>query len=100
MKGALEQKDDGCVIHLRVSFGRKRRFPAGFDPWRNRIGIEVDVEPVRGRANRQVLRLVGAVLALSEKDVKLAYGHTSREKGVFVAAGCLQVEQTLRDHGL
>lgn len=97
MKNAIEETDEGSIIHLRVKLGERCRFPAGYDEWRKRIEIEVSEEPVRGRANRQILAMIADFFALDGDEASMVYGHTSREKGVLVKRSLLEVEKFLKN---
>ncbi|RLF40502.1 MAG: hypothetical protein DRN21_01995 [Thermoplasmata archaeon] len=97
MRNAIEETDEGCIIHLKVKLGERRRFPAGYDEWRKRIEIEVNEEPVRGRANRQIRAMMADFFALNGDDVVMVYGHKAKEKGVLVKRSMLEVEKFLKN---
>jgi len=84
IEDALEERGRGCVIHIRVKIGNKRHFPAGYDGWRKRIYLEIDEEPVKGKANRAIVELLSEYFGVKEEDVEIIYGEKSREKGILI----------------
>jgi len=84
MEDAIEEKKEGCIIHIRVKIGGRRRFPAGYDEWRKRIELEIDEEPVKGKANRAIIKFLAEFFGVSEGDVELIYGEKSKDKGILI----------------
>ena len=84
MKDAIEETKEGCIIHLKVKIGKENKFPAGYDEWRKRIEIEVNEEPVKGEANKRILKLLASLLCLAPNEAIIVYGEKSREKGILV----------------
>lgn len=83
---AVQDHEGGVLLLLEVDPGRREaRFPAGHNEWRGRIGIRVRAPPQEGKANREVLRLVAAVLGLPDAAVSLRSGATDRRKTVLAA---------------
>ncbi len=81
---AIEERKEGCIIHLKVKIGKNRAFPAGIDSWRKRIEIEVDEEPKKGKANKEIIKIMADYFRMSEQELHMVYGKTGREKGVFI----------------
>jgi len=97
---ALEKQGDNTLVRVRVSTGSDTaRFPAGYDQWRHCIMAAVTAPPERGRANRELLELASAFFDLASDEIALAYGHTSREKGILVGRPIDHVTRRL-GHGL
>lgn len=72
----------GCALLLEATPGAKQAaFPAGFNPWRGRIGIAVRAAAQDGQANAEV---VAAVAAFFGVPARLASGATDRRKRVEV----------------
>jgi hypothetical protein len=84
MKDAIEESQEGSIIHIKVKIGNKNRFPAGYDGWRRRIEIEIDEEPVKGKANRKIVEILAAYFNLEKRDVEIIHGKKSREKEILV----------------
>ncbi len=84
MEDAIEESGEGCIIHIRVRIGKKNIFPAGYDEWRKRIEIEVNEEPVGGKANKKIVEIVASLLGTGINEVEIVYGKKAREKGVRV----------------
>ncbi len=84
-ESALQETPDGVRILVEVSPGaRQDQFPAGFNPWRGRIGVRVRAPAQDGRANKAVLALVAAALDVPAAQVVLAAGASDTRKTVAV----------------
>lgn len=82
---ALGEDPKGLRLDLFVSPGAPAaRFPDRYDPWRKRIGIRVRSPAQKGRANREVVRLVARFFALHENDVQITQGAGNPAKTVVV----------------
>ena len=84
MRDAVEESGKGCIIHIKVKIGENNIFPAGYDEWRKRVEIEINEEPIRGKANRKIIETVASFFRIGQEDVEIVYGKKSREKGVRV----------------
>ena len=84
IEDAIEEKGESCIIHIRVKIGARRRFPASYDGWRKRIELEIDEEPVKGKANRAIIKFLAEFFGVSESDVELIYGEKSKDKGILI----------------
>jgi len=84
IEDAIEEKGENCVIHIKVKLGARRRFPAGYDEWRKRIELEIDEEPVKGKASRAIIKFLAEFFGVSEEDMKLIYGEKSKDKGILI----------------
>lgn len=82
---AVEEQHNGILLRIRVTTGSDAaRFPAGYDQWRKCVEATVTAAPERGKANRELLELMATFFDLAADEIALAYGHTSREKGVLI----------------
>lgn len=72
------------MLHVRTSPSAKRSAVIG----RHGAGwkISVAAPPEAGRANSELVRLLAAVLAVSERDISIVSGLRSRDKKVAVEA--------------
>ena len=84
MDDAVEESNEGCIIHIKVRLGKSNIFPAGYDEWRKRVEIEINEEPVKGKANKKIVQMVASFFNVGIDDVEIVYGKKSREKGVRV----------------
>jgi uncharacterized protein len=92
---AVRQTAEGAVLEVEVVPGAARaEFPAGYNPWRNRIEARVPAPPVEGRANLALLQLIADFFELPLRSVRLVSGETSRQKRVLVVG--LTREEALR----
>jgi len=58
--------------------------PSGFNPWRKSLEAHLTEEPLRGKANRQLIQTLAKTLGISEQKVELLSGHKSARKTVLV----------------
>ena len=81
---AVTEADGGATFAVRVSAGARRTAITGvFD---GALKLSVQQAPERGKANKEVARLIAAALGLRAGEVDIFKGHTSRDKLVFVGA--------------
>ena len=80
--GDLELRPDGSGsrLRLRVSAGASRSRVAGVHG--GALKLSVAAPPEKGKANRDVRRLVAAAFDLSPQDVEFVSGETSPDKVV------------------
>ena len=97
---AVRETGDGTLLKVRVTTGcDSARFPAGYDQWRKCVEVKVTAPPERGRANRELLDIMAAFFDLPANELSVAFGHTSREKGVLIRRANGIVIQRI-NHGL
>ncbi len=78
---AVQRAPDGVQLRLEVSAGAKEaRFPAGYNEWRERIGIRVHAPAQEGRANQEVREMAFAFFDVARADVVLVAGLTDARK--------------------
>jgi uncharacterized protein (TIGR00251 family) len=63
---------------------RTSQFPAGFNPWRGRIGIRVRAPAQEGRANQEVVASVAAFFRVPAARVAVESGHLDSRKSLLV----------------
>ncbi|MGC9307555.1 MAG: DUF167 domain-containing protein [Thermoplasmatota archaeon] len=99
-RAAVRDTSQGTILHVRVTTGSdEARFPAGYDQWRNHVEASVTAPPERGKANRELLDIIARFFDLAADEIALAYGHTSREKGVLIQRSSETVIHRI-NHGL
>lgn len=82
---AVRASAEGTVLEIEVVPGASRaEFPAGYNPWRNRIEARVPAPPVEGRANLALLQIVADFFEVPVRSVRLLAGEASRQKRVLV----------------
>lgn len=82
---AVQESADGVRLLLDVTPGARRpAFPAGFDPWRGRIGIRVRAAAQDGAANDEVVARVARALRVAPGAVRIVAGASGRRKAVGV----------------
>jgi uncharacterized protein (TIGR00251 family) len=99
---AVEPHPNGCIIRFEVVAGSSRMaVPSGFNPWRRSLEARLIEDPLRGRANRQLIAEVARILGVSESEVEVLSGHKSARKvllikGIAVEQVVAILEQKLR----
>ena len=94
---AIEEKSNGCIMHIKVKIGKYISFPAGYDEWRNRIEMEINEIPLKGRANQKILETISKFFGIPKEDVLILYGEKNREKGIFLKIGKNELIKKLKD---
>ncbi|MDM7939857.1 MAG: DUF167 domain-containing protein [Methanothrix sp.] len=82
---AVEPHPQGCTIRFEVAPGSSRLVvPSGFNPWRKALEARLTEEPMRGRANQQLVEELAFALGVSSSDVDVLSGHKSSRKVLLV----------------
>jgi uncharacterized protein len=76
----LSETKEGIVIALHVQPGAKRTELIG--TYGDALKIKLAAPPVDGKVNAELLRFMARKCGAPARDVTLAYGETSRDKGV------------------
>ena len=85
IRSALLPVDGGTIFTIEVSAGsRMERFPTGYNPWRQAIGIQVKAQAVEGKANKAIISLIAGTLAVPKNAVQIISGQTSSIKRIRV----------------
>ena len=78
---AVRGRGTTTVLDVEVTAGASDgRFPAGYNPWRSRIGVRVQAPAEGGRANREVCAVVAAFFHARPAAVRIVRGETSAQK--------------------
>ncbi len=77
----FQRHPEGTLIRVRVNPDAEETRVKDVDEWRGALEIDVSEPPVKGRANRELLRYLRERL---DADVELVSGERSREKQVLV----------------
>ncbi|MDD1729466.1 MAG: DUF167 domain-containing protein [Methanospirillum sp.] len=73
----------GVILTLEVSAGSKvERFPSGYNPWRQAVGIQVKAAAIEGKANKAIIHLVAETLSIPKNSVQIISGQTSSIKRI------------------
>lgn len=94
---AVQPVDGGVRLLVEVSAGAKeQRFPDGFNAWREgRIGVRVRAPAQEGRANVEVVQVVGQFFGLGPGQVKLEAGATDSRKTLALPIAQVQALELL-----
>jgi uncharacterized protein (TIGR00251 family) len=85
-RSALRIVDEETIsLELYVEPGSSRRSFGPYDPWRQRIKVAVRARAEKGKANDEVMDLLGEVLGTPVTCVRLLRGNTTRRK-------CVQID--------
>lgn len=82
---AIKAHPQGCVISFEIVPGCSRlTVPSGYNPWRRSLEARLTEEPIKGRANRQLLEELARALGVSEQNVVVMSGQKSAKKSILV----------------
>ncbi|MGV8174969.1 MAG: DUF167 domain-containing protein [Methanothrix sp.] len=82
---AVKPHPQGCVISFEIVPGSSNlEVPSGYNPWRKSLEAHLTEEPMRGRANRQLIEELARAFGISEKDIELMSGQKSHKKKLLV----------------
>ncbi|UCF07729.1 MAG: YggU family protein [Thermoplasmata archaeon] len=84
LSGCMKQKDDGVLIEIEVIPSAGKYGIQGIDEWRGRIRIGVNARAEKGMANRELIRLLSSMFALTTSEVIIVKGNRSRNKSLLV----------------
>lgn len=73
-------EEDSCLLSLKVTPGAKRNFVGGFHDGALKISVTQSAE--KGRANKEVLKLLAQAIGVKKSQLQLISGETSRLKKV------------------
>ena len=87
----IESDEQGCLLLVRVTAGAKRNVAGGIHQGALKISVTQIAE--KGKANKEVLKLLAKAIRVKKSQLQLKSGETSRLKKFF----CTQItEQELR----
>lgn len=82
---AVKSHPQGCVICFEIVPGCSRlAVPSGYNPWRRSLEAHLTEEPIKGRANRQLMEQLARILGISEQKIELMSGQRSTKKTILV----------------
>jgi len=82
---AIKPHPQGCVISFEIVPGCSRlSVPSGYNPWRRSLEARLTEEPIKGRANRQLVEQLARTLGISEQKVVVMSGQKSSKKSILV----------------
>lgn len=82
---AIKTHPQGCVISFEIVPGCSRlSVPSGYNPWRRSLEARLTEEPIKGRANRQLMEELARILRVSKQKVEMMSGQKSSKKSILV----------------
>ena len=82
---AIKSHPQGCVISFEIVPGCSRMLvPSGYNPWRRSLEARLTEEPIKGRANRQLMEELARILRVSKQNVEMMSGQKSSKKNILV----------------
>jgi uncharacterized protein len=86
IRHAFLPAEDATILTIEVSTGsRLERFPTGYNPWRQAIGVQVKAQAVEGKANKAIINLIAETLDLPKTAVQIINGQTSSIKRIRIS---------------
>jgi uncharacterized protein (TIGR00251 family) len=89
---AANHHSDTVLLHVKVTPNAARSQLAGLAD--GVLHARVAAAPVEGRANRELIALLGRALGVSRSSLSIVKGHTSRNKTVSISG--LSLEETIK----
>ena len=90
----LKEIPGGTLLHVRLKPGARKNEILGVHDGALKLGVVA--RPVKGQANRGVVKLLAKLLDLAPTAIELVAGNTSRDKTVLVPLSAAQVGHKLR----
>ena len=90
----LKEIPGGTLLHLRVKAGARKNEILGVHGGALKLGVVA--RPVKGKANRGVLKLLAKILDLAPSAIELVGGNRSQDKTVLVPLSATQVRDKLQ----
>jgi uncharacterized protein (TIGR00251 family) len=82
---AIKPHPRGCIVSFEIVPGCSRlAVPSGYNPWRRSIEARLTEEPIKGKANRQLIEELARTLGISQQNVEVMSGQKSSKKTVLV----------------
>ena len=82
---AIKTHPQGCVISFEIVPGCSRlSVPSGYNPWRRSLEARLTEEPIKGRANRQLMEELARILRVSKQKIEMMSGQKSSKKSILV----------------
>lgn len=78
----LKAHQDGIILRVKVTPNSSRNALAPEQG--DRLSVKLTSPPVEGKANKQLLKLIGKKLGVPPSSITVLRGHSSREKDLFV----------------
>jgi uncharacterized protein (TIGR00251 family) len=78
----VRQAPEGAILPVKVSAGARRDAILGSHG--DALKVSVCQAPEKGKANREVVRLLAGALGMRARDVEILRGQTSRDKLVLL----------------
>jgi uncharacterized protein len=83
--GVADPHPLGCIIRFEVVPGSSHlAVPSGFNPWRRSLEARLTEEPMKGRANRQLIEELAKALGISSTAIEVMSGHKSARKVMLI----------------
>ena len=82
---SIKPHPQGCIISFEIVPGCSRiSVPSGYNPWRRSLEARLTEEPIKGRANRQLMEELARTLGVPEQNVVVTSGQKSSKKSILV----------------
>ncbi len=85
VNSVLKQTREGIYLSLHVIPGSARTEIAGL--YGDKLKIKVKSPPAEGKANNEIIKFLGKIFSLKNKDIEIVKGKKSRSKQIFIK-GC------------
>lgn len=81
---AVTEGSGGTYLELDVKPGSSSQGIKGYDEWKKRIKVAVKAEPRDGKANSELITVLGKFFGLPPRRIIIYSGQTSNLKRIFI----------------
>ena len=76
----VTEEDDGVLLNIEVKPGSKTAGIEGIDEWRRSIEVRIKARAEKGKANKELIKLLSSLLSLPSSSFIIVKGEKSRLK--------------------
>lgn len=78
----MNEQDDGILLNIEVKPGAKTSGIEGVDEWRGRLEVRLRERAEKGKANKELIKLLSSLLSLPSSNFIIVKGEKSRRKNI------------------
>lgn len=80
----IRKVKDGILIDVAVSPNSGRERIKGYDPWRQRLLVEMKEKPEKFRVNRELVKYFSSLFNVPQKNVRIVAGEKEKLKTLLI----------------
>jgi uncharacterized protein (TIGR00251 family) len=82
LSNCIDEQHDGVLINIEVKPGSKNIGIEGIDEWRNCLEVRLKARAEKGKANKELVKLLSTLLALPSSNIMIVKGEKSHRKTI------------------